>query len=543
MYRVLVTDNLSDAGLQILKDNPEIELDVRSGLTPDEVREALHDADGIIIRSGTKLVPELLEGQGRLKAVVRAGVGVDNIDLPEATRQGIVVMNTPAGNTISTAEHSIAMMMALSRNIAPADASMHSGKWERKKFTGAQVAGKTLAVVGLGRVGLAVAKRANGLEMKVRGYDPFISEDRAKEAGIELFRDIDELISKCDYVSVHTPLTDETRDLINSERLAKMPKGVRIINCARGGIVNEADIAEAVKSGHVAGAALDVFTSEPLEDSTLADTPGILLTPHLGASTDEAQELVAVEAAETMVGFLTRNEVRHAVNMAPVSASEMQGIKKYIDLAYRLGLLLGQMTEGEGIKNAQIHYRGDVASRPRKLMSSAFTCGLLSLALGERINIVNAGMLAKERSVDISELTSTGAGDFTTLISVEVQTDQQKFVASGTMFGNEYLRLVRLNEFQLDAYLDGEMLIYRHLDVPGLIGAIGTTCGNHNLNISHMALGREGFEPGGKAVAVLNLDSAPSKEALAEIEGHKDVTGVDLVSLPTAGFALPWLGL
>jgi len=338
MQRVLITDNLSGAGVRLLESLPGIEVDVRSGLSPDELRRALADADGIIIRSGTALTADVLRGQSRLRIIVRAGVGVDNIDLNAATREGIIVSNTPAGNTTSTAEHTIAMMLALSRNIDRAAASMRSGKWERKKFTGTQLAGKTLAVIGLGRIGLSVARRAVGLEMKVTGYDPFLAAERASEFGIELYRDVDDIVTQCDYLTVHTPLTDETRGLIDARRLASMKPGVRVINCARGGIVDEEALADAVESGHVSGAALDVFTSEPPENSRLISLPAVLTTPHLGASTDEAQELVAVEAAEIISGFLLRNEIRYAVNMAPVSADEMQDARHYLDLSYRLGL-------------------------------------------------------------------------------------------------------------------------------------------------------------------------------------------------------------
>ncbi|MCA9019401.1 MAG: phosphoglycerate dehydrogenase, partial [Planctomycetaceae bacterium] len=296
MYRVLITDNLSPAGLKILEENPEIEVDIRSGLSPEEVREALKSADGIIIRSATKLTEEILKDQPRLKAIVRAGVGVDNIDRAAATREGIIVMNTPAGNTTSTAEQTIALMMALARNIGPAYATMKEGKWERKKLTGTQVAGKTLAIIGLGRIGLSVAQRAQGLEMKVIGYDPFLSEERAREFGIELYREVDDVIDKCDYISVHTPLTPETKGLINAERMKKMRPGARIINCARGGIVDEADLVEAVKNGTIAGAGLDVYPQEPpAKDDPIRGVDNIITTPHLGASTEEAQEAVAVE--------------------------------------------------------------------------------------------------------------------------------------------------------------------------------------------------------------------------------------------------------
>ncbi len=541
MYRVLVSDHLSDAGLRILEETPEIELELRLGLTAGELREALKDADGIIIRSGTTLTAQLLGDQPRLKVIVRAGVGVDNIDLAAATREGIVVMNTPAGNTTSTAEHTITMLMALSRNIGPASASMRDGKWERKKFTGTQLSGKVLAVIGLGRIGQSVAKRARGLEMKVVGYDPFLSAERAAEQGIELHRDLDAVVEQCDYLTVHTPLTEETRNLINVARLANMKQGVRIINCARGGIVNEDDLADAIESGHVAGAALDVFVNEPPGESRLLQLPGVLSTPHLGASTDEAQELVAVEAAEIISGFLLRNEVRYAINMVPVSAAEMKDMKTHLDLAHRLGLLLVQLSKSGGLRAAKIDYRGEAAGKNTRLMTASFAAGLLESALDENVNIVNAELLARERGIEITESASSETGDFATMITATSVTGEGEFIVAGTMFGHEFLRLVRLRDFHLEAYLDGQLLIYRHRDVPGLIGFIGTVFGRYQVNIAHMALGREKNEPGGDSVAVLNLDSKPSAEALAEVAAHPEVTGVELVKLPPAGAPLPWI--
>lgn len=544
MYRVLISDNLSQGGLDLLASTPEIEVVNRPGLSPEEVREALRDCDGIIIRSGTKLTNEILDGQERLKVIVRAGVGVDNIDLAAATRQGIVVMNTPAGNTTSTAEHTIAMMMALCRNIGPASQSMREGKWDRKKFGGSQLAGKTIAVIGLGRIGLAVARRCRGLEMTVLGYDPFLSEERASEHGIELFRDIDQMIDRCDIITVHTPLTDETRGMIGAERIARAKKGVRIVNCARGGIVDEKALAAAIESGHVAGAALDVFVEEPpAADDPLRSLPQVLCTPHLAASTEEAQEQVALEAAEIISTFLTRNEIRYAVNMAPISGRELEGVKPYLDLAHRLGLLLAQQSKCGALKGAKLLLRGDAASRPSNLIANAFTSGLLSTALEQSVNIVNAEMMARDRGIEISIDTSTETGAFATMIAATVETDHGSFNAAGTTFGTEFLRLVRLGNFQLDAYLDGLLLVYRHRDVPGLIGAIGTVFGKHQVNISHMALGREKKEPGGDAVAVLNLDNAPSQAAIDEVLAHPDVTGVEVIRLPEAGAPLPWLGL
>jgi D-3-phosphoglycerate dehydrogenase / 2-oxoglutarate reductase len=540
-HRVLITDNLSAAGMQILESNPDIEIVTGS---PENVREELQDVDGIIIRSGTKLTADVLTGQPRLKVIVRAGVGVDNVDLDAATREGIVVMNTPTGNTTSTAEHTFAMLLAVARNIPQAVATMRQGNWDRKKFTGSQLAGKTLAVIGLGRIGLTVAKRAVAFEMNVIGYDPFLSEERAREYGIGLYRDVDEIIDKCDFLSVHTPLTDETRGLINSERLAKMRPGARVINCARGGIIDEADLAKAVAEGVIAGAALDVYEQEPpAADSPLRSVDGIITTPHLAASTEEAQESVAIEAVDIITSFLVKNEVRHAINMAPISGTELEESKRYLDLGYRLGLLQSQLLtqrfKSAGLKEAKITYRGDVADRKTRLITSAYVAGLLSSPIGEPASIINSEMIARERGIQITESTSRESGDFTTVVSTTVVTDHGEFSAAGTIFGNEFLRLVRLDGFPLDAYLDGQLLIYRHVDKPGLIGYIGTVCGNYDVNISHMALGRA--QTGGDSVAVLNIDTSPSEEARKEIGDHEFVVGVEHVQLPKAGAPLPWL--
>jgi D-3-phosphoglycerate dehydrogenase / 2-oxoglutarate reductase len=540
-YRVLITDNLSEGGLNILKACPEIEVVMGS---PQNVREELREADGIIIRSGTTLTAEILEGQERLKVIVRAGVGVDNVDLDAATREGIVVMNTPTGNTTSTAEHAFALMLSMARNIPQASATMKAGGWDRKKFTGTQLAGKTLAVIGLGRIGITLARRAIAFEMKVIGYDPFMSEERAREEGIELYREVDDLIDKCDFISVHTPLTDETRNLINAERIARMRPSVRIVNCARGGIINEADLIAAVQAGKVAGAALDVYPKEPpAADDPIRSEANIITTPHLGASTAEAQESVACEAAEIISAFLVDNEVRHAINMAPISGAELEDAKAYLDLGYRLGLMqsqiLSQRFKSAGLKEAQITYQGEVADRKTRLITAAFVSGLLSSGTGEPANIINAESIARERGINITQSSCRDAGDFSSIVHAKLKTDNGDFEVSGTIFGDHFLRLVRIDGFALDAYLDGQLLIFRHHDKPGLIGFIGTECGQHGINISHMALGRSSI--GGEAVAVLNLDSVPGPEICAEVAGHENVTGIDLVTLPKAGAPLPWL--
>jgi len=547
-YRVLVTDPLSAAGLNILSQNPEIEVVDISGRadppTVDDLREALSDVDGAVIRSGVELTEEILTGQKRLKAIARAGVGVNNIDTEAATREGIIVMNTPGGNTTSTAEHAFALMLALSRNIPQAVATMRGGGWDRKQFGGSQLSGNTLAVIGLGRIGLSVAERALAFEMSVIGYDPFLSEERAREYGITLYREVDELIDKCDFITVHTPLTEDTRNLISAERIRQMRPGSRVINCARGGIVDEAAVIAAVESGHLAGAAFDVYPAEPpADDDPIRRVPNIITTPHLGASTEEAQKAVAIEAAEIMVGFLLEQEVKHAINLVPISGAELGEARRYLDLGYRLGLLHSQLLEqrfkSAGLKEVRILFRGEVAGKKTRLITQAFMAGLLSSGKGEPVNIINSKVVAQERGIHVIESTEEDSGDFTSLVHTTLVTDHGEFTAAGTIFGSEFLRLVKLDGFQLDAYLDGQMLIYRHEDKPGLIGFIGTVCGRHNVNISHLALGRQ--HSGGDSVAVLNVDSTPSDEVCREIAGHQHVTGVDLVGLPEAGAPLPWL--
>ena len=541
MYRVLITDGLHATGLQILKDAAEVEPVVNGDLSPEQLKEELQNFDGIIVRGKTKLREDILDGQKRLKVIVRAGVGTDNIDSNAATQAGILVMNTPTGNTTSTAEHAFAMMMALSRNIAPAAASMKAGKWDKKLFQGSQLSGKTLAVIGLGRIGMTVAQRGLAFEMRVLGYDPFFSAEKAAEHGIEYFDNVDDLVKECDYVTVHTPLIDATRGIINAERLASMKPGARVINCARGGIVDETALADAIESGHIAGAALDVFTKEPPEDRRLVDLPQVLTTPHLGASTDEAQENVAVEAAEIISDYLINNEIRYAINMAPVSGAEMQDLTLYLDMTYRLGMLASQMLKGS-LQSAEIDYRGEAADKKTKLMTSAFAVGLLGSALDANVNISNATSVARSRGIKLTETASGNVENFASMVSIKVTTDQGEFEAAGTIFGKQFLRLVRIGQFCMEAFLDGHLLIYRHRDVPGLIGNIGTIFGKHNVNIASMALGRQTDQPGGDSVAVLNVDSRPSAEAIAEVKSHPEVSGVDLVELPAAGAGLPWMG-
>ncbi|HVS39521.1 MAG TPA: phosphoglycerate dehydrogenase [Gemmataceae bacterium] len=541
MPRVLISDKLESAGLDLLRQ-AGFELDERDGLKGAELKAALQAADAVIVRSGTTITAELLESPGKLRAIARAGVGVDNIDVATATRKGVVVMNTPGGNTVSTAEHTVALLMALARHIPAGDAHVRSAlaKWQRTTFVGAQLAGKTLGVVGLGRVGREVARRAAGLEMKVLGFDPFLAPAAAGQIGVEALSDLDSLLRRVDFLTVHTPLTDETRDLIGARQLGLMKPGARVVNCARGGIVNEQALADALQSGRLAGAALDVFVQEPPPaDHPLLKLPNVVFTPHLGASTVEAQTSVAVEAAQLLIDYLSRGAVGFAVNMAAVDPAELAEMRLYVDMARRLGLLHSQMGQG-AIQRAELHFRGDAAARPTRLITAAFAAGLLESRLDQNVNIVNARLLAAERGIEIVEQTSSQTGDFSTLIRADVQTEKKTYTAAGTLFGNQYLRLVQLGPFHLDAYMDGVMLIFTHRDVPGLIGFIGTIFGKHQVNIAQMTVGRR--TPGGEAIAVLNLDGTPPEEALKEVRAHPQISSLSVVKLPPAGQTPPWLG-
>jgi D-3-phosphoglycerate dehydrogenase len=538
---VLVTDKLAEEGLALLRAEPGIEVVVDTALAKDPaaLKEALADADGIIIRSGTRLTAEVLEGQSRLKAIARAGVGVDNIDVPAASHQGIVVMNTPGGNTISTAEHTVALLLALSRNVAPADASLKAGRWDRTKFTGSQLEGKTIGIIGLGRVGQGVAQRARGFEMTVLGFDPFLSAEKALELGIESVARLDDLWGRCDYITLHTPLTPETRNLVGRAAIEKMRPGVRIINCARGGLIDEAALAEALDSGKVAGAAIDVFDPEPpLPDHPLVKHPKVLVTPHLGASTEEAQVNVAVEAAQLLINYFHKGQVRFAVNMPTLDRAELEDLRHYLDLAHRLGLLHAQMDRGP-LKAARLVYRGEVAAKNTKLLTASFAAGLMEAALEGPVNLVNAMSLAKARGIAIEEETAEAPGDFGTLIQAELTTERKTYVAAGTLFGKQFLRLVRLGSYRLDAHMDGTLLVFTHHDRPGLIGFIGKTFGDHGVNIAQMNVGRE--TPGGEAIGVVNLDSVPPDDAVEAVRAHPDVLSVSLTKLPPFGEVPPWL--
>ena len=538
MPRIVVLDNLSTDGIELLKSDSRIDFDVRTGLTGDELRQVLGEYDGALCRSGVNIMAESLEGNTRLRAIVRAGVGTDNIDKLAATRLGIVVMNTPTGNTLSTAEHTITLMLALSRNIAPANQSLVEKRWDRKKFMGAQVAGKTLGIVGMGRIGQSVAQRAQALEMRILGYDPFLSPARAAEMGVQMFEDVDSMLPEVDYLTVHTPLTEQTRGLIGKAQLSMLKPGARLVNCARGGIYDEAALIEGIESGQLGGVALDVYESEPCTDSPLFGMPRVLCTPHLGASTEEAQTQVAIEGVNLLVDFLTTGNIRHAVNMTSIDAQTLASMRGYLDLAYRLGLLVGQL-DPSAAESCRLEYRGDIAERETALLGSSFACGLLTGVLDTAPNIVNAELLLRDRGIELVEDKRPVRGAFASLIRAELSTREGACVVAGTLFGENMPRLVQLGENQLEAFLDGNLLIFYHKDVPGIIGVVGTICGRHDVNIAQMAVGRAA--PGGAAIGVLNLDSSPSEETIAEILAHEAILKVQSVHLPAAGDLPVWL--
>ncbi len=540
MPKILVLDELSPDGLSLLESAGNLEVEVRTGLKGDDLRNALLEADGAICRSGVKITADILQGNTRLRAIARAGVGVDNIDTQAATRQGIVVMNTPGGNTLSTAEQTIALLLGLSRNIAVANQSLVEGRWDRKKFMGTQVAGKTLGIVGLGRIGQAVATRARGLEMRVLGYDPYLPPARATELGIETCETVDEMLPLVDYLTVHTPLNDATRNLISTKQVGMLKQGVRLINCARGGIYDEAALLEGLKSGHIAGVALDVYSEEPCTKNPLFGMPGVLCTPHLGASTEEAQTNVAVEAAELLIDFFTTGAIKQSVNMSPLDPKTLVEMRGYLNVAYRLGLLLSQVDHNPPT-SCRLSYKGEVAKKHTRLLSSAFAAGFLELVLEGGVNIVNAEMLLRERGIELVEQRSSDVGDFSSMITAEVVTSKKTTSASGTLFGNSMPRLVQTNSCRLESYLDGVLMIFAHRDLPGVIGKVGSIFGKHRINIAQMAVGRATEKPGGDAIGILSLDSAPPAEALADVVAMPEITQAWIVKLPAAGEMPPWL--
>jgi len=522
MKRVLVSDTLEKEGIEIFKNTPGIEVDVKTGLTPGVMKDVIKNYDGLAIRSATKVTEEIINAADKLKVIGRAGIGLDNVAVDAASKKGIVVMNTPGGNTITTAEHAIAMMLSLARRIPQATASTKAGKWEKKKFMGSEVSNKTLGVIGIGRVGTIVANRAQGLTMNVLAYDPFISYEAAEKMGIVL-APLDEVLRKADFISVHTPLTEDTRGLINAASFAKMKDGVFIINCARGGIVDEDDLYDALLSGKVAGAALDVFVDEPTTNTKLLSLENIICTPHLGASTDEAQRNVAIAIAQQIVDYLTKGEIKNAVNFPSVSAETLALIKPYLTLGEKIGDFVAQIVVG-GITEVAIEYSGSILDHNVAPVTVSFLKGLLTPALKENVNYINAPIIARERGIGIIESKSSEMKDYKNMISVTVKTDREAAFAAGAIFGREDLRIVRINQFVLDVIPEGSMLMLYNHDRPGVIGNIATTLGNDSVNIARLHLSREQVD--GKALVVLSTDTPISKETMARLRGLPNIISV-----------------
>jgi D-3-phosphoglycerate dehydrogenase len=540
MPRILVLDTIAQEGLDLLDAAKDVTYEIRTGLKGEELRKSLNEFEGAILRSGVKITAESLEGNTRMRALVRAGVGTDNIDKSAATRRGIVVMNTPAGNTLSTAEHSFALMLALSRNIPAANQSLIEGKWDRKSYMGTQLAGKTLGIVGMGRIGREVASRALAFGMQVIAFDPFLTEEQASALKVKLCQDFDEMLPQLDYLTVHTPLTPETKGLISSERLKKVKPGLRVINAARGGIYDEAALVEGLKSGVLGGVALDVFDEEPCTNSALFGMPNVVCTPHLGASTEEAQTQVAVEGIHLLLNYLRTGEIRHAVNVAALDPKTLEELRPFLDIAYRLGLLLCQW-HGGGVNKVALHYRGEVAGRDTRMLNNAFCAGLLNRAIGDDANIINAEMLARERGIELTEQKSRETTSFASSISAEVSGDGLSVRAGGAPLGLKMPRLISIDDHRLEAYLDGTLVIFGHDDVPGVIGQIGNVFGRHKVNIGQMSVGRDSDSPGGAAIGVLNLDSRPSPDAIRELTSVPGVHTAKRIDLPKPGQLPYWL--
>lgn len=517
MPKVLISDKLSPQAIEIFTSRG-VEVDVKTGLTEAQLLEIIGEYDGLAIRSATKVTAAVLAAAHKLKVVGRAGIGVDNVDVKAATSHGIVVMNTPFGNSVTTAEHALSMMMSLARQIPAASASTHAGKWEKNKFMGVELAGKTLGLIGCGNIGSIVADRAQGLKMKVIAYDPFLSAERAVAMNVEKV-ELDVLLARADFISMHTPMTDATRNLLNKDTLAKTKKGVRIINCARGGLIVEADLKAAIESGQVAGAALDVFEEEPATANPLFGMEQVVCTPHLGASTGEAQENVAIQVAEQMAEYLTVGTVTNALNMPSVSAEDAARLKPYLELASRLGGFAGQMTTG-GITKITIEYEGKVTELNTKPLTAALLNGLLA-PLMEGVNMVNAPVVARDRNIDVSEIRHERTAHYKTLVRVSVTFDGGTFAISGTLFGDRP-RVVALGDVTLEASLGSRMLYVANEDKPGLIGGIGQLLGEAKVNIANFNLGRN--KEATHAVALIEVDEHIAPELLGKISQLPSVT-------------------
>jgi D-3-phosphoglycerate dehydrogenase len=529
MHKVLVSDKLSEEGLKILQSCPELKVDVKTGMKPEELIQAIGDYEALIIRSSTTVTEAVIAAGKKLKLVGRAGIGVDNVDLNAASKSGVIVENTPSGNAVTTAEHAIAMMFAVSRMIPQAHKKMKEGVWDKKSFVGHELSNKTVGVIGVGNIGRIVASRALGLKMKVLGYDPFLTPEAANQMGIELAT-LPELYKRSDFITVHVPLNEKTKGLIDKSAFAQMKKGVYVINCARGGVVNETDLLAALEEGKVAGSALDVFEKEPPDaNSKLIQHPNVVVTPHLGASTDEAQLNVAIEVAEQVVDFFTKGEVRNAVNYPSISSELAKVLQPYIALCEKIGLLQGQLAEGTP-RRITIEYNGDISKYPTQPMTLSVLKGLLQPLFEDiSVNYVNSPVIAKERGVKIVEVKTAEAEDFSSLISVTLEAGNGQRIVSGTIFGKKHPRVVRVDNFYLEAVPEGRILVVRNHDRPGVIGNIGTLLGENQVNISRMQLGLSREQ--GEALALYNIDSEAPPQVLKKLAALPNIISVKQVKL------------
>jgi D-3-phosphoglycerate dehydrogenase len=524
--RVLISDALSPAAIAIFKERGvEVDFQPELGKDKDKLAEIIGNYDGLAIRSATKVTDKILEKATNLKVIGRAGIGVDNVDIPAATAKGVIVMNTPFGNSITTAEHAIALMFALARQIPSADASTQAGKWEKNKFMGVEITAKVLGIIGCGNIGSIVAERGVGLRMRVIAYDPFLTPERAIDLGVEKV-ELDDLLARADVITLHTPMTAQTKNILSAENLAKTKKGVRIINCARGGLVDEAALRTLLDSGHVAGAAFDVFVTEPAKENPLFGHPNVVCTPHLGASTNEAQENVALQVAEQMSDYLTRGAISNAVNFPSITAEEAPKLKPFIAVAERLGSFAGQLIN-TGIKKVTITYEGNVNELKIKALTASAVAGLFRPLL-EDVNVVSAPTVAKERGIVIDEVSRAADGDYESLITLSVETETGELSAAGTVFHDGKPRILSINDIKIDAAVAPTMIYVTNEDKPGFIGRFASVLGNANINIATFALGRD--RAGGSAIALVEVDGVVPETVLAEVQKLPGVKGAKVLA-------------
>jgi len=525
--KVLVSDNISEKGVKIL-EKAGLEVDVKTGRTPEELKKDIGKYDALIVRSATKATADIISAAKKMKVIGRAGSGLDNVDKIAATKQGIVVMNTPGGNTITTAEHTAALLLSMARKIPQATASMKQGKWEKKKFMGVELYNKTLGIIGLGNIGSHVAKMAQGMGMKVITYDPYLSEEKARTLGVEVVS-LNDLFKGADFITNHIPLTNETRGLIGEKSIAKMKKGVMIINASRGGVVDEKALYDALKAGKVAAAALDVFEKEPPGESPLLELDNFICTPHLGASTEDAQENVAVAVANQIVDYLLYGTIRNAVNFPSVSADILPILQPYINLAERLGGFIVQNFEGS-MEEITIEYKGTVRELDLEPMTIAVLKGILTPILLETVNFINAPLIAKERGIEVKEITTDDAGNYHSMMVVTVRSGKKVSTVSGVLHGKKEPRIISVDDFTVEIIPEGELLVMSNNDKPGVIGNIGTLLGKNNINIARMHFGRAAR--GGKAISVVSVDAPVSKEIQAKIKKLPNVLSLNHIHLP-----------